>query len=71
LEACVLAVERERLTVTVESAPEVMGCRACGVLGHGHGRVVVSLVDAPAKGRPVRSVWRKRRWVCLEPACPV
>ena len=70
----VLAVERDprdRLTVTVESAPEPMGCRGCGVLAHGHGRVAVSLVDAPAMGRPVRIVWRKRRWVCPEPACPV
>ena len=33
--------------------------------------VEVRLVDAPALGRPVRIVWRKRRWVCPEPACPV
>lgn len=38
------------LTVTVESAPEPMGCRACGVLAHGHGRREVVLVDAPAFG---------------------
>ena len=70
----VVAVERdpaERLTVTVESAPEPMGCRSCGVVAHGHGRVVVRLVDAPAMGRPVRIVWHKRRWVCPDPACPV
>jgi hypothetical protein len=30
----------------------------------------VQLVDAPAMGRPVRVLWRKRRWVCPEPACP-
>jgi transposase len=29
------------------------------------------LVDAPAFGKPTRLVWRKRRWVCPEPACPV
>ena len=29
------------------------------------------LVDAPAMGRPVRICWRKRRWVCREPACRV
>ena len=70
----VVAVEHcpaGRLMVTVESAPEPMGCRSCGVLAHGHGRVVVRLVDAPAMGRPVRIVWRKRRWVCPEPTCPV
>ena len=73
----VIAVERDDgrarpvLTVTVESAPAPMGCRSCGVLAHAHGRVEVHLVDAPAMGRPVRIVWRKRRWVCPEPACPV
>lgn len=70
----VVAVEHhpgDRLTVTVESARQVMGCRSCGVVAHGHGRVVVRLVDAPAMGRPVRIVWRKRRWVCPEPSCPV
>ena len=59
------------LLVRVESPPEPMGCRACGVLAHAHGRVEVALVDAPAFGCPVRIVWRKRRWVCPEPACPV
>ena len=53
----VIAVERDdggRLTVTVESAPAPMGCPTCGVVAHGHGRVEVRLVDAPAMGRPVR-----------------
>ena len=70
----VIAVERDgrdRLVVTVESAPGPMGCRSCGVVAHGHGRVNVRLVDAPAFGRPVRIVWRKRRWLCPEPACEV
>ena len=48
-----------------------MGCPACGVVAYGHGRVAVTLVDAPSVGRPVRVIWRKRRWVCPEPACPV
>jgi transposase len=70
----VIGVDRdlgERLIVTVESAPEPMGCPSCGVIAHGHGRVDVRLVDAPAFGRPVRLIWRKRRWVCPEPACAV
>ena len=70
----VLTAERDdhdRLVVTVESAPEPMGCRSCGVIARGHGRVEVRLVDAPAFGRPVRIIWRKRRWLCLEPACGV
>ena len=69
----VIAVERDardRLRVTVESAPTPMGCPTCGVLAHGHGRVVVRLVDAPAMGRPVTILWRKRRWLCPDPVCP-
>jgi transposase len=70
----VTAVERDDgggLTITVESAAALMGCRSCGVVAHAHGRVEVQLVDAPAMGRPVRIRWRKRRWVCPDPACPV
>ena len=59
------------LTVVVESEANVVGCHSCGVVAHGHGRVKVRLVDAPAMGRPVTIVWRKRRWVCPEPSCPV
>jgi hypothetical protein len=49
----VIGVERDgrdRLVVTVESAAEPMGCRSCGVIARGHGRVDVHLVDAPAFG---------------------
>ena len=69
-----IAVERDgsdRLVVTVESEPQVMGCRSCAVIAGGHGRVDVRLVDAPAFGRPVRIIWRKRRWLCREPVCEV
>ncbi|WP_249138466.1 ISL3 family transposase [Phycicoccus avicenniae] len=70
----VTAVQRDdggRLVIEVESEPTVMGCPACGVVAHGHGRVTVRLVDAPAFGAPVRIRWRKRRWVCPDPGCPV
>ena len=70
----VVGVERDdggALTVTVESATELMGCPACGVVAHGHGRRVVHLVDAPVFGKPTTLVWRKRRWMCPERACPV
>ena len=62
--------EVDALTVVVESEPAVMGCPTCGVVAHGHGRRDVRLVDAPSAGRPVTIVWRKRRWLCPEPACP-
>lgn len=44
------------LTVRAESPPAVMGCRACGVVGHSHGRRDVALADAPCFDRPVRLV---------------
>ena len=69
----VIGVERDEgdgsLTVTVESGPDVMGCPTCGVVAHAHGRVSVALIDAPWAGRPVRVVWRKRRWVCPVSVC--
>ena len=58
-----------RLQVVVESAPEPMGCRACGVIVGSHGRRDVVLVDVPCFGRPVRLVWRKRTWRCAEGEC--
>ena len=70
----VVAVDRDdggALTVTVESSVDLMGCPACGVVAHGHGRREVRLVDAPAFGKPTALVWRKRRWVCPDRECPV
>ncbi|WP_435129376.1 transposase [Actinacidiphila sp. bgisy144] len=29
------------------------------------------MIDAPCFARPVKIVWRKRTWRCVEPACPV
>jgi transposase len=70
----VLAVDRDEgagvLTVVVESPLCPMGCRTCGVVAHSHGRRDVALVDAPCFDRPVRLVWRKRIWRCVEPSCP-
>ncbi|RII40865.1 ISL3 family transposase [Galactobacter valiniphilus] len=59
-----------RLIVQVESPPAVMGCATCGVLAHSHGRRDVTLVDAPCFDRPVKVVWRKRTWRCIEAECP-
>lgn len=59
----VLAVERPGdvgLVVTVESAPALMGCPACGVLARSHGRRTVELIDTPCFGRQVRIRWLKR-----------
>lgn len=70
----VLAVDVDRsnrLVVTIESAHEPVGCAGCAVIASGHGRIEVALIDAPAMGRPMRIVWRKRRWICREPDCQV
>ena len=70
----VIDVDRDdggALTITVESTPDPMGCPTCGVIAQGHGRREVRLVDAPAFGKPATVVWRKHRWRCPEPVCPV
>lgn len=69
-----LAVTKDRLgglLLEVESCDPVTGCRGCGVVATGHGRVMVELIDAPWAGRPVRFRWRKRRWICREDLCEV
>lgn len=55
------------LLVETESRPA--GCPDCGVRGVGHGRSVVQVRDLPIGGRPVRLVWRKRRWRCGDADC--
>jgi transposase len=55
----------------VESAPDPVGCPACGFLAVSHGRRIHELVDTPSFGRSVQLRWRKRTWSCAEPACSV
>jgi transposase len=56
--------------VLVETTADAAGCPSCGVRATGHGRSEVEVRDLPMGGRPVRLVWRKRRWICLDPDCP-
>ena len=60
----VTGVERDDieglLIVRVESPPALMGCHACGVIAHSHGRREVVLVDAPCFDRPVQLRLRAR-----------
>jgi len=56
--------------VLVETTRDVVGCPTCGVIATGHGRSVVQVRDLPAGGRPVRLVWKKRRFICRESDCP-
>ena len=62
--------EEGEVYLLVETAADVAGCVRCGVPATGHGRSVVEVRDLPAGGRPVRLVWRKRRWVCGDFDCP-
>lgn len=67
----VLAVSEhhDELVVTVETVVEFTGCGACGTRAEVHERVPVEIRDLPCFGRPVRLVWRKRRWRCREALC--
>lgn len=70
----VLAVEDqhgEPIRVHVESRRSRPTCRACGQSAWVKERPVAELVDLPVFGRPVRLVWRKHRWECVDPACPI
>src|SRR3974377_2370027 len=53
----------------VEKTTRVVGCPDCGVRAAGHGRSSVTVRDLPNGSGPVRLVWRKRRWRCLDPDC--
>ena len=46
-------------------------CRGCGGSVWAHGSSRVRLVDLPTLGRPVRLVWRKRRWRRPDGSCQV
>ncbi len=54
----------------VETTADLVGCPSCGVRAVGHGRSQVSVRDLPSAGRPVRLVWKKRRWICADDDCP-
>jgi transposase len=58
------------LEVSIETTAVRVGCTACGVIAHSHGRREVVVRDVDAFGRRVRLRWRKRIWRCHEPACP-
>jgi len=57
------------LFISVETTANVVGCGSCGVRAVGHGRSVTQIRDLPSGGRPVRLIWRKRRWLCRDPDC--
>jgi transposase len=62
-------VETVELMVLVETTDDFTGCGACGVRAQAHERMDVEVRDLACFGRPVRLVWRKRRWRCIDPDC--
>jgi hypothetical protein len=58
--------EKGELFISVETTANVVGCGSCGVRATGHGRSVIQMRDLPSGGRPVRLVWRKRKWICRD-----
>src|SRR5713226_1398313 len=62
-------VEAGEWWLQVETTADRVGCAACGVRAVGHGRRGVEVRDLPIAGRPVRLVWAKRIWRCVEPLC--
>lgn len=68
----VLAVYEEpaELSVVVERlAGDAVFCHGCGSRAEAQDRMSIQLRDLSCFGRPVRLVWRKRRWRCREPWC--
>ncbi|MCB1028332.1 MAG: ISL3 family transposase, partial [Microthrixaceae bacterium] len=59
------------IRIHVETTATTAFCAGCGSLAWSKDRPVVELVDLPCFGRPVRLVWRKRRWRCPHTWCRV
>jgi transposase len=67
----VLAVSESRaeLVVEIETTATRAACAGCGTWAEPHERMVVAIRDLPCFGRPVRLVWNKRRWRCVDADC--
>ena len=67
----VLAVDHDdhAVVVSVASDHAEVGCPSCGGLAKVHDRRTVTLIDAPAMGRPMRLRWVKHRYACREHLC--
>jgi len=58
-----------RLHVVIETTEVLVACRSCGTRAEAKDRDLVAFVDLAVFGSPVRLVWAKRRWACVESAC--
>jgi transposase len=59
----------EELVVEIETTADRAACSSCGTWAEAHERMPVAIRDLPFGGRPVRLVWRKRRWRCVDADC--
>jgi transposase len=59
----------EELVIWIETVAELVGCDGCGVRAEAQDRMRVDIRDLACFGRPVRLVWIKRRWRCVEVDC--
>lgn len=59
----------DEIWLLIETTADLVGCPSCGVRAVGHGRSEVHVRDLAIRGKPVRLVWRKRRWRCGDPDC--
>lgn len=57
-----------RLHVAIETTDELVACRWCGATAEAKDRDRVFRGFADVRS-PVRLVWAKRRWECVEPSC--
>jgi transposase len=59
------------LWLAVETTANFVGCSGCGTRARSKGRSTTFVRDMACGGRPVRLVWRKRRWYCPDADCEV
>ena len=57
------------LVIDVETTVEIEGCSACGPRAEAQDRMPVEVRDLACFGRPVKLVWHKRRWRCVDGDC--
>ena len=63
--------EGARVVHVVTDDEAAAGCPSCGVLSTSvKGHAVTRPRDVPYGPDPVHLVWHKRRWRCMEAACP-
>ena len=59
------------LAVHIRTRAARPACGGCGGSVWSKGSAPVGLVDLAAFGRPVRLIWHKHRWCCVDAGCPV